>query len=782
MKRFYCWLLLSLLTLMLCLASGEDIIGAAFAKATDSTLTAEPVQADSAQMYFEQGLAAYQAGQFQEAIAHWQQVLDLDNSAPAQAKTLGNLAIAYYDTGQYRRALEANKQAIALFTELDQVTAVGQVQSNLGNVYEALGDYDRAIALYQASLDIARSTQNRLAESISLGNLGYLYSLQGDQSSALAAHEQSLAIAREMGDREGEGHRLLNIGIAYHALNDISQALDHYQQSLEAARASNSFVLEAKALSHLGLAQAQTSDYATAIAYYEESLAIAETLQNPDLIARTLNNLGHTLLAANRLEEAETRLRDAIAQLDTLRSGLTDAYNVAVFDTQIYTYNLLTQILVAQNEPAAALEVAEAGRARAFSELLANRLQHNATSRQVINDRPRSIAELQAIARQTNATFVEYNLVPADDFLVQGRQRGQTAAIHMWVVAPTGKISLRESVIDDDSPALTDLVTASRRAIGINGRGGLGVVQAEETDAPTPDSFRILHQILIDPIADLLPSGEEDRIVFIPQGDLFLVPFPALVDAEGDRLIQHHTILTAPSISVLDLTYQRRGDLRSAQATAAHSPDWLIVGNPDMPSVWNPYLEKMQPLPPLYGAEQEALEVAALFETNALIGPAASESLVKERMATAQNIHLATHGLLAYGDVQSSGVEDVPGAIALAPDAEQDGLLTSAEIFDELTLQADLVVLSACDTGLGTITGDGVAGLSRSLMAAGAPSVIVSLWTVPDAPTAELMIRFYTELKQGQDKAQALRQAMLATLQQYPNPRDWAAFTLIGAS
>jgi CHAT domain-containing protein len=124
----------------------------------------------------------------------------------------------------------------------------------------------------------------------------------------------------------------------------------------------------------------------------------------------------------------------------------------------------------------------------------------------------------------------------------------------------------------------------------------------------------------------------------------------------------------------------------------------------------------------------------------------------------------------------------VPGAIALAPDGTgelNDGLLTTSEILD-MNLNAELVVLSACDTGRGRITGDGVIGLSRSLITAGVPSVIVSLWSVPDAPTASLMTQFYQNLQTNPDKAQALRQAMLTTMQNHPHPRDWAAFTLIG--
>ena len=123
----------------------------------------------------------------------------------------------------------------------------------------------------------------------------------------------------------------------------------------------------------------------------------------------------------------------------------------------------------------------------------------------------------------------------------------------------------------------------------------------------------------------------------------------------------------------------------------------------------------------------------------------------------------------------------VPGAIALASFSNDNGLLTSSEILD-MKLNAELVVLSACDTGRGTITGDGVIGLSRSLITAGVPSIVVSLWAVPDAPTASLMREFYQNLRQDVDKAQALRRAMLTSLKQHPNPKDWAAFTLVGES
>jgi CHAT domain-containing protein len=181
-----------------------------------------------------------------------------------------------------------------------------------------------------------------------------------------------------------------------------------------------------------------------------------------------------------------------------------------------------------------------------------------------------------------------------------------------------------------------------------------------------------------------------------------------------------------------------------------------------------------QQLSPLPGAEQEALEIAKMLNTKALTGSKATETTVKQLMQSVDIVHLATHGLL--DDFKGLGV---PGAIALAPSGQDDGLLTSGEIFD-MKLDADLVVLSACDTGRGDIKSDGVIGLSRSLITAGAPSIIVSLWAVSDDSTAMLMTEFYQNLRRNPDKAVALRNAMLSTMKKHYHPRDWAAFTLIG--
>jgi CHAT domain-containing protein len=319
--------------------------------------------------------------------------------------------------------------------------------------------------------------------------------------------------------------------------------------------------------------------------------------------------------------------------------------------------------------------------------------------------------------------------------------------------------------------SLEDLVQTSRDSIGVRGRSIF-----EVTKPPAPDQtqrLQQLHKLLIESIAQFLPTNPSDRVIFIPQNQLFLVPFPALKDASGKYLIEKHTILTAPAIQVLQLTREKRQSMGNREWKVG-SGDVLVVGNPTMPTNLTAPTGELIKLSPLPSAEQEALAIANLLKTKALIGDRATKAVVEQQMAKARIIHLATHGLL--DDFKG---KDVPGAIALAPEGNDNGLLTAWEIFN-MKLNAELVILSACDTGRGGITGDGVIGLSRSLITAGVPSVIVSLWAVPDAPTASLMTQFYQNLQQNPDKAQALRNAMLTTMKQHPNPKNWAAFTLIG--
>lgn len=748
------------------------------------------------------GAVSLRLGNYSTAIAHSQALLTLANrlsDSRRQMQALGNLGIAYKALGGYNRAIATHQQALKLAQTLTDRSSEGHILGNLGNAYEALGDYDTAKSVYEQGLTIARELNDRLGESILLSNLGGIQINLAQTEAAKRLYEQSLQISQAIGDRSGQASTLINLGATDHAIGDAKQARNDYQQALDLARTADDRRRESEALVSLGLAEADLGNFPQAIAHHQQSLTIARELKDPAAESIALNNLGHTLLNAGKLAEAEATLKQAIVILDRLRSGLSDRDSVSLFDTQLYTYNLLQQVRVAANQPEAALEAAEQGRARAFADLLAKQLAPDESAKSVA---PPSIARIRQIAREQNATLVEYTIVPDGNFMFRGKLRAPAAALFIWVVQPSGQVQFRQVDLsrqqptqpnatianrsDQETRELTELVTTTRTAIR-----GLGVISSQAGDRtdPTPLAFspepdrmmrqlRQLHQILIAPIADLLPTDPNDRVIFIPQESLFLVPFAALKAPNDRYLIEKHTILTAPAIQVLDLTRQQRLRLTANPANAAA----LIVGNPTMPKVALAAGDPPTQLPPLPGSEQEAIAIARLLTSSALLGPQATETIVKQQIQTAQRIHLATHGLLEYVSLTGQGPQtalDVPGAIALAPSDTDDGLLTASEILN-LRLQAELVVLSACDTGQGRITGDGVIGLSRSFVAAGVPSVVVSLWAVPDTPTAALMTQFYEQLQQQPNKANALRQAMLTTMQSYPNPINWAAFTLIG--
>ncbi|MEG4281289.1 CHAT domain-containing protein, partial [Microcoleus sp. MON1_C1] len=517
-----------------------------------------------------------------------------------------------------------------------------------------------------------------------------------------------------------------------------------------------------------------------AIEYAQQQLAIAREIKDRQSEGGALNNLGLALSKSGNLPAAEKTLLDSIKVLESLRAGLDDANKVSIFETQTSPYVTLQKVFIAQKKTNDALEIAERGRARAFVELLASRQAPSASVTPTIN--PPNIQQIQQIAKEQNATLVEYSTI-------------WNEALYIWVIKPTGEITfrsvdlkslninLREATegtrvsaatgrrgLNEQDTALAEMIRGTRDALGVS--GDTANKQTANPPASTRANSRIIYpklqqsyQLLIQPIADLLPTDPNAPVIFIPHKSLFLVPFVALQDPTGQYLIEKHTILTAPAIQILQFTHRSRQKVRRLSVQ-----NNLVVGNPTMPKIGTP----PQQLRALPGSEREAITIAQLLNTKPITGSQATKASIVQQMLKARIIHLATHGLL--NEVKR---RDLPGAIALSPSGNDDGLLTSSEILD-LKLNAELVVLSACNTGRGKLTGDGVLGLSRAFISAGVSSIIVSLWLVPDEQTAELMGEFYRQLQKNPNKAEALRQAMLITMKMHPNPQDWAAFTLIG--
>ncbi|WP_427158656.1 tetratricopeptide repeat protein [Aliinostoc sp. HNIBRCY26] len=717
------------------------------------------------------GFAYQSLGDYAKAIEYQQQSLAIAREIKdrqGEGNALGKLGIAYYSLGDYAKAIEYQQQRLAITREIKDRLGEGAALGNLGNAYQSLGDYAKAIDYHSSSLAIAREIKDRQGEGATLGNLGNAYGSLGNYAKAIEYEQQRLSIAREIKDRLGEGNALGNLGSAYYSLGDYAKAIEYQQQSLVIAREIKDRLGEGNALGNLGNAYYSLGDYAKTIEYQQQHLAIAREIKDRLGEGLSLNNLGYALYKSGNLAAAEKTLYEGIKVYESLRDKkLADTNKVSIFETQSSIYRTLQKVLIAQKKTDAALEISERGRARAFVELLSSRLNQN--NNEMKSLAASTVSDIKQIAKIQNSTLVQYSII-YDEFKVQGKQETKESEIYIWVIKPTGEITFRKADLkplwQKENTSLAQLVRVSRQSIGVRSRGAITV--GGISDAPTTKQrFQRLHELLIKPIADLLPSKDSEKVIFIPQSSLFSVPFVALQDEEGKYLIEKHTILTAPSIQALDLTHKQRIGIEDSKGG---KEDILIVGNPTMPKI--PITnEQLTSLP---GAEKEAIQIADLLKTKAITGSKATKAAILPKMAKAKIIHFATHGLL--DDFKGFGV---PGAIALAPSNQDDGFLTAGEIFD-LKLNAQLVVLSACDTGSGNVTGDGVIGLSRSLITAGVPSVVVSLWAVDDNSTAFLMSEFYRHLQQNPDKALALRQAMLTTKKQYSNPRNWAAFTLIG--
>ena len=368
-----------------------------------------------------------------------------------------------------------------------------------------------------------------------------------------------------------------------------------------------------------------------------------------------------------------------------------------------------------------------------------------------------------------------------------------------WLAEPSGEVSVVRQPLAADS--LQRLIVAARAAIGVDSASRLagdenlelergarvtsGVTSGENADSALA---RLAAAVL--PSALVRRLSMKAEIIIVPHGVLGLVPFAALpVDGRGTPLGERHTLRYTPSLRVLEAVEHRarpEGFRQTFARWKRFRQTWadssLVVGNPAMPRVHS-FAGPARTLPPLPGADAEARWVADAVGARPLIGAAATETEVRRRLTTASMVHLATHGYAYAADSLAP-----LSFVALAPDARNDGVLTLGEIADSVTMRADLVVLSACQTGIGAVKrSEGLLGLQRTFLLKGARAVLVSLWSVSDVATRELMQRFYTHWLEDGDEpstAEALARAQrdLRKDPRFAEPQYWAAFELVGAN
>jgi CHAT domain-containing protein/tetratricopeptide (TPR) repeat protein len=744
---------------------------------------------------FEEATPLLQAGQFAAArdlLLRCRALCPTAADPQVTEAVLGNLGNAHQSLGDHPKAIEHHTAALAISREIGDRQGEGSYLGNLGGAHQSLGDSPKAIEHHTAALAIAREIGDRRGEGIYLGGLGGAHQLLGDSPKAIECHTAALAIAWEIGNRRGEGGDLNNLGVAHMSLGELGAARDRYRDAVavfdglrrELADGQRVTIFAEHAKAYRGLVAALV-----ALGEHSEALLVAERGRSralADLLERAASGEGGADLQRQRsaAEVAEAGLEwPAVGQLAAEAGAALVFYFV-------HGNQLLTWVVTAATASEAQLrfkssplptDLGVAG----LTGLVADFGRGVRGARGEASEAQPAAAALLAAAadHQPGKDAAEASLHLLDRAAAAERLRAALVAKNH-----KEKRRLLADLADEvhrDAARVEPLVAAALESDPALEQAlrGLAEARAEE-------KVFALYEALVAPIEELLPpaaDGETPRLVFVPHNELCRVPFGALMarEASSPPLLARYEVQVVNSLQVLRLTL----DNATAEVELA-AENALVVGYPtqDVPAVRLPWAPSEDiAVSRLRGAETEAVAVAAQLGATALIGSAATKAAVLGRLASAPVVHIATHGFVNEGGDDKT-VLLLHGENGVAAFLGEEELDPAA-----LRLSARLVVLPACHSGRGQQwTGEGLVGLGRALLACGAPTVLLSHWSLPDQQGAAVMRRFYALLADPAvhggamvgEAAALLRDAIMHVFPGEALRRrwmDWGALQVLGA-
>lgn len=679
------------------------------------------------------------AGESGAAYDHLQRAVSEARTAhntSIEAFALGSLASIAADRGDYGEAIGLAMRARTIFTDRGELPTAGGVTGNLGVYLEKLGDWAGAEANYLAALRSADRFNDRGERERLLNRLASLATRRGDLPKAAARLRESLASSMRSGNRRFALQTRILLGGVLSRQGDHAGALAILAPTVEESRALNDVAMGASAWNALGNARLADNRLVEAAEGFRQALAMAGRADEAVRVAH--QGLGDAARRGGRLAEAATHYAAAITSIESVRGRLASAeFRTSFLSGSFDAYDHMVALLARQNRAREALEYAERGRAR----VLLDRVGATRVAE------PLSAQRLQRAAARSGAVLLEYWL-------------GESGS---WVWAVDGE-------------SITVAPLASHVAIE-----SAVVRHREAIMNRQADAGQALYRMLIGPVQPRVTQA--GALIVIPDGVLNYLPFETLKPAPGSFLGARFVVSYAPSASVLAELQDRPGQGAAKELLAFGDPDFgglrdSVAGQDAVRAADERNGLRLTALP---SSRREVRDIAALYPpstVSAYLGSAATKaSLTAERLDTYKRIHFATHAFVDESRPERSG-------IALAADGRRDPILRVPEIA-RLRISADLVVLSACQTGLGKlIRGEGVAGLRQAFLHAGASRVVASLWPVNDTATAEFMGLFYRNMNHGATPSAALRQAKTAMMNSpvvaYHDPQYWAAFVLIG--
>jgi CHAT domain-containing protein/tetratricopeptide (TPR) repeat protein len=766
-------------------------------------------------------------GEKQKALDYYNQALPLSRAVGDrrfEAATLNNIGAVYNTLGEKQKALDYYNQALPLWRAVGDRDGEAATLDNIGAVYNTLGEKQKALDLYNQALALHRVTGSRYYEASTLTHIGVVYNSLGERQKALDLYNQALPLNRAVGDRSGEADTLASIATVERDRGNLTEARVRIEEALTIVES-----LRTKIASQ----ELRSSYFATVQQYYDFYIDLLMHLHQQQPSA------GHDSTALQASERRRAR-----SLLETLAEANADIRQ-GVDPTLVARERSLQQQLNAKGQVQTRLLSGKHTDAQA--ETLAKEIETLTTEFQQVEAQIRQTSPHYAALTQPQPLTlkqIQTQVLDQDTLLLEyslGEERS-----YLWAVTADSVTSYelpkRETIERTAREVYTLLTDPTAWSEGsLTNRRGLGLEKANSTGRPSrgaaskraasvahsPEALVRLSQLILAPIAAQL--GKK-RLVVVADGALQFIPFASLpIPSAGQQsenraqqlantyrpLVAEHEIISLPSASTLAVLRNEvrgrkpaeksiaifadpvfeRSDARFKRETAKNAPSngnaavneskqrglrLEVVKSANESGVMGADLQ----IPRLPGTRKEAEQILSLvppnarqqaFDFNANRATARSADLSQYRY-----LHFATHGFLDSQHPELSGI-----LLSMFDETgePQDGFLRAHEVFN-LKLPAELVVLSACQTGLGKeVKGEGLVSLTRGFMYAGSPRVVVSLWSVSDVGTAELMTRFYKGmLKEGLRPAQALQAAQVSMFKEkrFASPFYWAAFTLQG--
>ena len=750
------------------------------------------------------GLACHYLRKFKKAMEHCQLGLIIAiNTGNKNAE--GILYNLDQSLGELKKANELLQLGLSIAKNTGNKTAEGTAYNNLGGTYNFLGEFKKAIELCQRGLRIAEETGNKDEEGTGYGNLGVAYSSLGEFEKSKGLFESGLEIARKTGNKDAEGTQCINLSCAYHSLGDFEKAskfsklglniakktenknllgfgynslghvylslcdfdkaIELFELGLTIAKETGDKHSEGHGYINFGCAYQSLHDSQKAIEFYQQGLSILEKIGHKPAEPSTYGALARAFHSLDDFLKAEELFKSQIKQVEEMRVLLQEKDEWKISFRNIHDFRGLVALQLQQGKTIEALFTAEAGRAQALVDLMESQYGGK-----------KSFQSSSKLQMELTLSNISSHISSPTLFLEQDTS---DKVVHLWLLL---KGQQYQFVRKEISVELKTLINQTYTQIGVKGRGRSNNRSPDEpedeeiddlTDRGTQASasssqqddggaLKTLYEVVIAPISHLIKG---DELIIVAHGSSFIIPYAALVDQHSKYLSETMRIRLAPSLTCLKLL--------------AECPEWrhstsgaLLVGDPWVETV---RIDR-EKLPQLPGAEKEVNMIGQILNIVPLTGKDATKEQVLSRLNPVSLIHIAAHGQTENGEIFLS-----PNRASVVRPEEEDFLLTMADVLGA-KLHAKLVVLSCCHSGQGPIKAEGVVGIARAFLGAGARSVIATLWAIDDEATLEFMRHFYGHLVAGKSASKALHQAMkcLRESEQYKAVKHWAPFVLIG--